>query len=649
MAWAMNDSETQLWTPGMVFPDVLREAFQVSRPRSLYAHNAQFERLITAYVLTRMVEGLHIPSIEAWYCTAAQARSRSLPGALDDLGRCLDLPIQKDPAGKKLIKLLSQPTIQPDGKLGRNRDPELLEQFYAYNVRDVDTERFGKKCTPELTDDEFASFIAAEKINDAGLLVDREFAEAAVKYAGAEMRQISQKIKLLTDGAVETPKQHKRIKEYIEPRITCDAIREAMTVTRVDRRTGEETVKQTFDRSARAKLLALEELKPGTIDPKMLELIELTDDAGRSSVAKFQNMVDRAGPDGRVQGAYMFAGAGQTGRFSSVGLQVHNFPRATAADPDAVRDAVVSGEPIDDVMSTLASMLRPSIVAAPGHTFVCGDWSAIEARVLPWIAGDETVLDVFRQNDADPNLPDIYVVMYAKIFNVDPGAVTKEQRAVGKVIVLSLGYQGGYRALQAMARAYGVSITDDEAESYKVAWRDINPWAMDFWHGLERASRRAVRSPGEEFEVGRVKILRPENAPLYIRLPSGRMLSYPSPILQERETEYSSQEEVWSIKSSWRPKQHEKEWPRVNLYGGLLAENVTQAASADILRTALVDLVDLDWPVVAHTHDEILLEVRDDEVADAEVELRRAMLHMPAWADGLPLDCEIWTGRRYKK
>ena len=640
MAWGWDEGDVELWVPAEEpFPQEVKDFMLAGIPRSLHAHNAQFERLITEHVLG-------IPTdIDQWYCTAAQARARALPGGLDDLGRCLALPIQKDQAGKDLIKKICIPPFDDD--------PELLERFYDYNMTDVITERMSENASVALDDNEQRVWIANEKVNDAGLKVDVAFAKAAANYAEQELREISEELTSLTNGVITRPRQFARLKQFIEPIALNDkAVRDAITREVTDRRTGDTTTKTTLDSNARTKLLDLERQKPGCLGPNVREVIELLDAAGRSSVSKFEAMVNRADEDGRVRGAYIFSGAGQTGRFSSAGLQVHNFPRSTAAEFEATRAKIMAGEPIDDAMTVLASMLRGSIIAEDGHQFVCGDWSGIESRVLPWLTKDadaKPVLKVFRDMDRDPSLPDNYMKAAADIYNKPAKTINKTERAVGKVVVLACGYAGGAGAFNSMARAYGVTMSDELVAETIRKWRRANPWATRFWTDLNNAAIDAVANKGTIKTVGRLDFFCGEYGLLTMVLPSGRIICYPQARLTEVETPNGGETELSAIKANWRPKEGESEWPRIRLYGGLIAENATQACAADILREALVDLTELDWPVVGHVHDELLLEVADDEVAEATDQLRRAMMTPPAWADGLPLNCEIWTGRRYRK
>ncbi len=654
MAYAFGDEPVELWHPGLPFPQDVEEALRFPDVASLHAHNAQFERLITQYVLTRYVE-IDPPPIEAWYCTAAQARARSLPGGLDDLGACLGLNIQKDKRGKELIKLLSIPqmTEYGDKRLNLDPDPDLLQEMYDYCVRDVEVERFAEQATPPLSEEEHLDWVINERVNDRGLMVDVEFAQAATEYADAELEEINIKISEATAGEITSPRQFQRIKEYMTPYIDQAQVAAAMLRKEKDRKTGEDKVRTVMDKAARMKLLRLVEDDETVLPENVVEMIKLMDEAGKSSVSKYQAMVNRANDADRVQGAYIFSGAGQTGRFSSTGLQLHNFPRGTAPQPKTVRSTVVNGWELDEVMSSLSTMLRPSILAPEGRVLVGGDWSSIEARILPWLSGTQRankVLDVFRDNDKNPEAPDVYMHAAAGLYQIDPTEVTKEQRAVGKVIILSSGYQGGYRAFQAMARAYRVTVSDDKAADIIRGWRAKNPWCVEFWAGVESAAIAAMGHPGANYGAGRLTYCRPtDTSPLYCQLPSGRILSYPDPKVEVWESKQGTKMDLSCVKAAWKPAAGETDWGRVGLYGGLLAENATQAVAADILRYAM-RLCDEDgWPQVGHTHDELILEVTEPERAEALEALEAIMLDVPAWAEGLPLACETWSGRRYGK
>lgn len=658
MAWAFDDEEPQLWHPPVIstepgacppkantimpFPQEVKD--HIADGGMLHCHNANFERLIFWYVLCPDYD-VPEPRLEQFYCTAAQARCRALPASLEDLGRCLGLTTQKDKRGKELIRLLCVP--QKD--TGEFRyDLDLLDEMYEYCLQDVRVERTAAQCTPSLTSLELNAYHCMEMINDRGLLVDVEFAQAASRYAGLELEEICEQIEAVTDGRIRTPRQYQKIKDYALE-LGGEAARKAMTTVTTDRRTGIEERKLSFGKDNRRRLREVAESDPDAFPDALNALISLVDEAGRSSVAKYQNMVKRSDiEDHRVRGAYICFGAGQTGRASSIGLQVHNLPRNTAKNPDEIRRWVIEDRELPGVMDTLSSMLRPSILAPEGRLFVCGDWSAIEARVLPWLSdsqGGAGVLDVFATVDADPTAPDIYMLEAAKLFDIDARAVTKDQRAIGKVEVLALGYQGGYRAFQAMARGYGISVSDERAEEIKDTWRNNNQWAIDFWRELNAAAMDAVSYPGTVTEAGRLKYYcEGEGKPLYCQLPSTRVLSYPDVRIDPGD--YGP--ELSAVKAQWKPKQGENEWPRIKLYGGLLAENCTQATSADILYHAVANALAAGLDVVGTTHDELLCET-DDVLWEDEHKLADIMMQLPKWANALPMAVETWSGTRYRK
>jgi DNA polymerase len=283
------------------------------------------------------------------------------------------------------------------------------------------------------------------------------------------------------------------------------------------------------------------------------------------------------------------------------------------------------------VTDVLKLMLRPTLMPDPGKSFVVADWSAIEGRVNPWLAkspAGEAKLDVFRRR-LDP-----YKVNAAATYGVAYEDVTDDQRQVGKVQELALGFGGGVGAFAAMGRGYGVRIEDAQAQRIVDAWRRANPWAPAFWSDIERAYWSAMRHKGQPFEAGRATYLY-DGTHLWYALPSGRILCYPYARIEGDEITYA--------KASWKPAADAKEWPRARLWRGLADENLTQAAAHDILRGALRQLDD----VVLHVHDEIVIET--DRPEEVKTMLEQVMTTPPAWAQGLPLAVEAKIMARYGK
>jgi DNA polymerase len=288
------------------------------------------------------------------------------------------------------------------------------------------------------------------------------------------------------------------------------------------------------------------------------------------------------------------------------------------------------GKRITDV---LRGMLRPALIPEKGNVFVVSDWNAIEARMNAWLSNDveaEAVLDVFRGGR------DIYIKEAAGIYKVPEDQVTSDQRFIGKVAILSLGYAGGVGAFTAMGRAYGLVMAESDAKRIVDAWRRANAWAVRYWNLLESAYTRAMRKPGTPFSAGRVTYLF-SGGHLWYALPSGRVLCYPFARLEDDGVSYA--------KASWKPDAKAEEWPRARLWKGLAAENICQAAANDILRASLRQLPDC----VLHIHDEIVLECSEAEAEKRKAELEAVMVSPPAWASGLPLKVEAKIMARYGK
>ena len=613
MSYAFDDDPVVTWTPDQPFPEAVRH-----HKGAIYAHNAAFERLIFWYVLQINFD------LTQFYCTATQARANCLPGSLEDVGRAISSNMRKDHRGSQLIRALSIP--RADGTF--NNDPALMAEMIAYCEQDVRTMREISKAMRPLSDQELADYHTNERINDRGVLLDLPLAHAAIRYASVELEEIETLVADLTQGEIQSVRSP-RMKQWVMDRVGPQALK-MMEVYK----DGEK--KYSIDKSIRANLLAFAEENPDEIPATVADVIQCADDLWASSVAKFSRLAGLADEDDhRVRGAFVFAGGSATGRASSYGAQVHNFTRKCAAEPDDVRHAMVRGHSVTPrfgkrVTDVLKGMLRPALIPAPGKQFVAADWSAVEARVTAWASADpqaDEVLQVFRDGR------DIYKREAAGIYRVPEDSVDKDQRQIGKVAILSLGFGGAVGAFSAMGRAYGVYMEESDSRRIVDAWRRANAWAVRYWDKLENAYTRALRNPGREFTAGRVTYLY-DGRHLWYALPSGRILCYPFAKFEGDEITY--------VKAAWKPAADATEWPRARLWRGLACENITQAVANDLLRHALRQLDD----VVLHVHDEIVLETADP---DAPNTLQQVMCTPPEWAAGLPLSAEVETMSRYGK
>jgi DNA polymerase len=593
MSYAFDDEAVQTWTPAQPFPERVRNF-----KGQIRAHNAAFERLIFWYVL-----GINF-ELEQFYCTATQARANCLPGSLEDIGRAMSAKMKKDHRGKQLIRQCCVPPY----------NTALLPELIHYCEQDVRAMREVSLALRQLSDDELLDYHMNERINDKGLLIDVPLCRAAIGYATAELEDIQTLVKDITGiSSARSPK----LKQWV-----ADRLRD-VDVMMVDD-------KLSLNKATRTALLQMD------LPDEVLDVVQCIDDISASSVAKFKRMAELADiEDGRVRGAFVFNGGSATGRASSYGVQLQNMARICAKDPVAVRSAMMAGDDLgafgNRVTDVLKGMIRPAIIPAKGNVLVVADWAGIEARCNPWLSNhvaSEAKLDIFRSGG------DVYVENAKSTFNVKE--VTKDQRFLGKIQELALGFSGGAGAFASMARIYGLNMPEHQIKRMINGWRVANPWCIPYGQDLERAYMSAMRHKGHEFSAGRVTYLFDGNHLWYI-LPSGRILCYPFARLEDGAVTY--------LKAAFKPASDAEEWPRARLWQGIAQENCAQATANDLLRYSLRQLDN----VIAHIHDEIVVECAIDDAEETTKRMISVMCTPPVWAEGIPLDVEIATMTRYGK
>jgi DNA polymerase len=577
----------------------------------IHAWNATFERLIMAHALKGKWPAV---KLEQFHCTAAAARASGWPRSLQDSAKFAGLPIQKDTEGARVMMRMCRPlTIEP---LTWSEDPEDFERLYEYCLKDHDVERALSAVLRSLDERERALYLATERLNDAGWRVDLPLARRAVAESDKLKAGINRRVQCLTGGKITAITQNDAILKWLNS--------EGMELDSLEEK----------------KLRPV--LNSDSLPENCREVIELRLKGARAAVSKFSAMLERADTDGKLRGLYMYHGAGQTGRFTAQGVQVHNLLRDSK--PELAAKFLKNGVKAlskSDPLRDMAALVRPAFLPAKKKKLVVGDWRAIEAIVLPWLA-EKCGIDTGGYLEAWRAGKQIYEMQAAEIFGVDISKVTSDQRRSGKICVLAFGYQGGPGAYQSMARNYGESVDDKTAAKYCQAWRAANEWAPKFWRALEKAALMAVRDLGTTIDLGGIKFLYLENA-LYMRLPSRRVITYPFACLT---LSNRNQLQVIYRRGNRKPKAGAP-WPTVSLYGGLLAENATQGVSRDVLADTLLrsekgKLLN----VVGHTHDEVVADF-SGSAKRAEQELRRLMTTAPDWGSDLPLSAEIWTGDRY--
>jgi len=651
----------------------LREA--LAGRAKFVAWNAAFDRL----VLAQLDKQFGRPEI--WYDAMVAATRMHYPADLASASEAVG-GAKKRRSGKKLMKLFSDATKRID--FNEPAVQEAWEEFLRYAVDDVEALRSVWRACGHLDPAQWPQYWESERINDTGLPIDLAAVHAAAGVAEVLHAEANRVIAQLTNGRVPSATAVAQLARVLSELLASDE--EALALLAPppedehdadpdDEDTGRADISLRRDNlEALLTLLDAREAKrPLTETEDTVRAIARARLDGSGAAARkfrsiharacYRNAIDKR----RLYGEYTFNGAPATGRFSSRGVQVHNLPRQPAGSKEDVEKAFeILRDPkllpveqyarlreiFPDLGRALGRLIRPCIFAPPGRVLVWGDWSAIEARALPWLAGAEEILEVFRAADADPAAPDVYMVQAGRILGKDPRQVTKEERQIyGKVPVLSLGYGGGVGALAKMARAYGVHIDAELAQRIVTRWRNENPWAPQFWRDLEHAFRCALGTLYVPFQVGRLQIVGVETGDdrtVLIVLPCGRWLAYPQAGLRTRTRVTAQGLRITEMTLSYA-RGRDVGW----LWGGLLAENATQGICASLLRATLVaarkPLAAVGARVIGHVHDEVIAEAPLSRRAEAERALHCVLITPPAWADNWPLRADVTSGERYNK
>lgn len=577
------------------------------------AYNAAFERIC----LSRWL-GMPSPMDPSqWRCTMVRAARMGLPLALGQCGEVLKLEDGKMKEGKALIRYFSIP-----GKNGRHLPsdaPDKWEAFKRYNIRDVEVEQAIQAKVRRLEVPEFddALYVADQEINDRGVMIDRQLVECASRFDEEYKSELLREAQRLS--GLENPNSPSQLKDYIH---------------RVTRISVSSLNKSNLDELG-------ERLRYW---PKVQRVLSLRREMGKTSNKKYSAMLKCVCDDGRIHGLLQFYGAARTGRWAGRLVQVQNLPQNHLSSLDHARYLVRQGDlpefemNYSNVTQVLSELIRTSFVAAPGRTFHVCDFSAIECRVIAWLAGEQWVLDVFR------NGGDIYCATASQMFGkpVEKHGRNAELRQKGKIATLALGYSGGVSALEAMG---GKRLGMTEAEEAEVVnlWRRSNPHIVKMWATVERAAIAAIKT-GERVTVHRGIEIGRRWGMLTVTLPSGRTLCYPRASVG---TEYGD---------SWRGdhdvieyeglNQTTKKWERVRTYGGKLVENIVQAIARDILGVVILRARAAGLEIVFHIHDEIVVEAKPGQtLADVE-----SLFSAPIdWCKDLPLKGAGYTTPYYLK
>lgn len=571
-----------------------------------WAFNAQFERVcLSAYLGERL-------DPRGWYCSMVWSTYAGIPLNLAGVAQALHLEAEKMSEGKDLIRKFSQPCKATKTNGGRTRNlPEHAmedwETFKAYCIRDVEVERaIASRLSPlPMPVFEWENYWRDQRFNDMGVGIDVELASKAVE-ADLEIKEaLYTQMKHWT--GVENPQSVTQLLGWLQEHGA------------------------QLPSLAKADVASALEEADGNVADVLAARLEIA----KSSVKKYEKMLDCVCPDGRAHGLLQFMGAGRTGRWAGRLVQVQNLPRQTFGDLEEAAALVKAGQadmlaPLwGSAPNVLSELIRAAFVAAPGSRFLVADFSAIEARVIAWLAGEQWVLDLFK------NGGDIYCETGTRMFGQE---VKKHSplRQRAKVAVLACGYQGGVGALKAMG-GEKLGLSEDEMASIVDAWRKANPRIAQMWWDVNRAALEAIKN-GTSQMVGRIKVYQKLGA-LVIALPSGRELIYPSPRVGENRFGGES--------ITFMGLGLNRKWGRIETYGGKLVENIVQATARDVLAHSMATLEAAGYPTVMHVHDEVITEVPYGR--GSVKELCALMSQGPKWSKGLPLAAEGFESTYYKK
>ncbi|HDM9179006.1 TPA: DNA polymerase [Listeria innocua] len=575
-----------------------------------WAFNAQFERVCLSRYLGHPCGEYLNPS--AWKCSMVWSAYMGLPLSLVGVGAVLGLEKQKLTEGKDLIRYFCVPCMPTKTNGGRTRnlpsdDEEKWQRFKDYNKRDVETEieiqkRLSKFPVP---DEIWSEYHLDQEINDRGIKVDMDFVKQAIAMDEISHTKLMNQMQEITE--LDNPNSVHQMKDWLSDN-------------------GLET--DTLGKKAVAELLK-------DAPEHLAEVLKLRQQLAKSSVKKYTAMENAVCADSRARGMFQFYGANRTGRFAGRLVQLQNLPQNHMQDLKEARGIVKNGDSevlemlYEDIPDTLSQLIRTAFVPKKGCKFIVADFSAIEARVLSWLAGEKWRSEVFA------NGGDIYCASASQMFNVpvEKHGVNGHLRQKGKIAELALGYGGSVGALKAMG-ALDMGLEEEELKPLVNAWRQANPYIVKFWWDVDRAAKKCIKEKQSQ-EIQNIKF-HYRSGMLFIVLPSGRQLAYVKPQIGEN---------VFGGESvTYEGVGATKKWDRLESYGPKFVENIVQAISRDILMVAIQTLS--SYRIVAHVHDEVIIE------ADSSMSLDRVcqqMSKVPLWAEGLILDADGYECEFYKK
>lgn len=607
-AYALNDEKVQVidLASGEIIPEEILSALN-DESIEKWAFNANFERVCLSRFLGERLNP------KGWYCTMIWSAYLGLPLSLEKVGEVLKLDKQKMNEGKALIRYFSIPCkpTKTNGMRERNlphHDLRKWSTFKEYNQRDVETEMAIKKKLSAfpMPQSEWENYWIDQNINDRGILIDEVLVDSAIKFD--EILRDENMDRAIGLTGLENPNSPLQLKEWLN--------------------------KKGLEIDSLAKKDVEAALKNAEGDIK--EVLELRQELSKSSVRKYDAMKNVKGKDNRARGLIQFYGANRTGRYSGRLIQVQNLRRNNLKDLDLARCLVknrdyetmeILYESPSDILSQL---IRTAFIPKEGTRFIISDFSAIEARVLAWLAGEKWVLDAFKNGE------DIYCRTASRMFGVpvEKHGVNGHLRQKGKIATLACGYQGALGALKAMG-GIEMGLSEDELQSIVDSWREANPNIVSLWWDIDSVVKRVVKTRTRE--KYKSLVISYEKGILFIELPSKRRLAYPkAKIVTNRFGGESIVYEGIVVGNKW---------DKIESYGGKFVENIVQAIARDILAETMMRLEEKGFNIVMHIHDEVVIESDSSNIE----EVNQIVSVVLEWADGLILDADGFESEFYKK
>ena len=613
IAYAVDDGPVELITRN----DILRGKFGklmelATNPEVIFiAHNSFFERAIWKNIMVKEY-GFPEIAIQKFRCTQAKACAYGLPKGLEKAADAMGLPQRKDKVGRQIMLRMCKPL--PKG--GYDEDPEHYKTLYEYCRQDVRVERDLDNALPDLSDTEQEIWFYDQLINSRGVKVDMPTVKKIIGILEQKTDSLNRELVTLTGGKVTKGTQVQSMMNFLNET--------GANMTSLDKKSVSQAIREN------------------RLTPVQIQVLRLRQQLGKSSLAKYAKLVASVDSEGVLRDSYVYHGA-STGRWGGKGVQLQNLPKGMNIDTTkAIEDITTFGYPAVEmmypgkIMDILSSCIRGVFVPSAGKEMYVVDYGAIEARVVMWLAGEERGLEEFKATDSGTD-EDIYVKMAQRIYGKPE--LTKRnnprERQLGKQAILGCGFGMGAKKFKATCEGYGIPVAEDEAtrivDLYRITYYNVK----NYWFNTERDMREAYDKPGT---IVNNWIYRKERDAIFYRLPSGRILTYLEPRLEENKFGNMGMTFMTEVTS---------QWVRRDTYGGLLVENIVQATARDIMAYSIPRLERAGFPTLMHTHDEI---VSERPIGEGKIgEMIDIMCKVPDWAKGCPIVAEGFVTERYKK